>query len=137
MASTHGSGAVFKLDNYGGSLVALSAYCDTAAVAQSADTAEDTAFSADSRPAKGYLPGLKDGTIAVGGPWDAVLDRQMDMVFGRTGTFEVGPDGGASGDARYTGEAILTEYTVNVPVGDKMSWSGTLQTTGGITKNTY
>ena len=137
MASTHGSGAVFKLDNYSGSLVDLSSYCDNVDLSQSSDNPEDTTFSSATRPAKGYLPGLKDGTISVSGPWDTTLDRHMGLVRGRTGTFDVGPDGSVASDPKYTGEAILTEYSVDAPVNDVIRWTATLQITGGVTKTTY
>ncbi len=137
MATTHGKGAAFKLDNYSGTLVDLSTYCDTMDVSQTLDNAEDTAFSGATVPAKGYLPGLKDATISIGGPWDPTLDRHMDMVFGRVGTYEAGPDGSGTGDVRYTAEGILTEYSGSIPVGDKVTWTATIQSTGTLTRNTF
>ena len=137
MATIHGKGAAFRLDNYAGSLVDLSSYCDTLDVSGTSDNAEDTTYSTATQPAKGYLPGLKDATISIGGPWDPTLDRQMDMVLGRTGTYEAGPDGSGSGDVKYTGEGILTEYTVSAPVGDKITWSATIQGTGTQTRTTF
>lgn len=137
MATTHGKGAAFKLDDYSGSLVNLSSYCDTMGVSQTVDNAEDTTFSTATQPAKGYLPGLKDVSISVGGPWDPVLDRQMDMVLGRVGTYEAGPDGSGSGAVKYTGEGILTEYSGAIPVGDKVTWTGTIQGTGTASRTTF
>lgn len=137
MSSKHGSGAVFKLDNYSGSLTDLSTYCNQADVNQTADNPEDTTFSTDTRPAKGYLPGLKDGVITLSGLFDATLDRHMGLVRGRTGTFEVGPEGGDTGDVKYTGEGILQEYSKDGPVDAPITWSATIQVTGGLTKSTY
>lgn len=137
MATTHGKGASLKLDNQAGTLVDLSAYCDTMDVSLSSDNAEDTAYSTATNPAKGYLPGLRDCTISIGGPWDGPLDRHMDMILGRIGTVEAGPDGSGTGDVKYTGEFLLTEYSVSAPVGDKISWSATLQGTGTITRTTF
>jgi hypothetical protein len=137
MATTHGKGASFKLDSAAGSLVDLSSYCDTVDISQSIDNAEDTTFSTATHPAKGYLPGLEDATVSVGGPWSATLDRHMDAVLGRTGTYEVGPDGSGSGDVRYTAEGILTEYSGAIQVGDKITWTATIQSTGTLTRNTF
>jgi hypothetical protein len=137
MATTHGKGAAFWLDNAAGSLVNLSAFCDTVDVSQSVDNAEDTTYSTAAHPAKGYLPGLKDATISIGGPWSGTLDRHMDAMLGRTGTYEAGPDGSAPGDVRYTAEGILTEYSGAIPVGDKITWTATIQSTGTLTRNTY
>lgn len=137
MATTHGKGACFKLDNQAGTLVDLSAYCDTMDVSLTSDNAEDTTYSTATHPAKGYLPGLKDGTISVGGPWDSPLDRHMDLILGRAGTFEVGPDGSGTGDVKYTGEGILTEYSVSPPVNDKITWSATIQVTGTVSRTTF
>lgn len=137
MATTHGKGAAFKLDNYSGALVELSTYCDTMDVSQTVDNAEDTTFSTATQPAKGYLPGLKDVSISIGGPWDPTLDRQMDMVLGRVGTYEAGPAGSGSGAVKYTGEGILTEYSGAIPVGDKVTWTATIQGTGTASRTTF
>ncbi len=137
MATTHGKGACFKLDNYSGSLVDLSAYCDAMDVSQTSDNAEDTTYSTATNPAKGQLPGLKDATISVSGPWDPTLDRHMDLAVGRIRTVEAGPDGSGSGDVKYTGEFLVTEYSCSAPVGDKITWSATLQNTSTLTRTTF
>jgi hypothetical protein len=137
MATIHGRNAIIKIDNYSGSLVDLSAYADSVDFGQMADANEDTNFSSDLQPAKGYLEGLKDASFSFSGPWDAVVDRHLGLIKGRTGTYEVGPEGGATGKRRFTGEAILTGYDVSGPTADKLTFTATFQPTGGVTANTF
>jgi len=133
MAFVHGKTAVFKIDNSAGSLQDISAYCDSVDFPMTMDTAEVTTFGDSS---KEYLAGLKDATISISGSWDATADAILAALT-TAGTFEYGPAGSASGAVKYTGEAILTGYTVNAPVGDKVSFSAEFQVTGAVTHTTF
>ena len=133
MAFVHGKTAVFKIDNSAGSLQDISAYCDSVDFPMTMDTAEVTTFGDSS---KEYLAGLKDATISISGSWDATADAILAALT-TAGTFEYGPAGSASGAVKYTGEAILTGYTVNAPVGDKVSFSAEFQVTGAVTRTTF
>lgn len=133
MAFVHGKTAVFKIDNSAGSLQDISAYCDSIDFPMTMDTAEVTTFGDSS---KEYLAGLKDATISISGSWDATADAILAALT-TAGTFEYGPAGSTAGLVKYTGEAICTGYTVNAPVGDKVSFSAEFQVTGAVTRTTF
>lgn len=134
MAFVHGKTAVFKIDNSGGSLTDISAYCDSVDFPLTADTAEVTTFGDSS---KEYVAGLKDATISISGSWDATADGVLAAIVGVAGSFEYGPAGSTVSNIKYTGECICTGYTVNAPVGDKVSFSAEFQVTGAVTRGTY
>lgn len=132
MAFSHGKNAVFKL-NDGSVLVDLSPYLNSIDFAKSADTAESTTFGKDD---KTYIPGLKDGTLSLSGNFDPVADACLDGALGVIRAFEYYPDGNSAGKVKYAGNAIVTEYSGNSPVGDLNTASASLQVTGGITRTT-
>jgi predicted secreted protein len=134
MAFVHGKTAVFKIDNSGGSLQDISAYCDNVDFPLTSDTAEVTTFGDAS---KEYIAGLKDATVSISGSWDATADGILAGIVGVAGTFEYGPAGSAGGAVKFTGEAICTSYNVSAPVGDKVSFSAEFQCTGAITRTTF
>ena len=134
MAFVHGKSADFRIDNSGGSLTDISAYCDSVDFPLTADTAEGTTFGDSS---KEYIAGLKDATISVSGSWDATADGVLAAIVGVSGSFQYGPAGTTGGNIKYTGEAICTSYTVNAPVGDKVTFSAEFQVTGAVTRGTY
>lgn len=143
MAFQHGKSTDIRLDNGAGSLTDISAYCNNVDFPMNVDTHETTTFG-DS--AKEYLPGLKDGTISLSGHWDPTLDLHLSTLYTNGGgltsgngslSFQFGPSGTTASNRKYTGECFLTEYTVNDPVGDLVTWSATLQVTGAITATTY
>jgi len=140
MAFTHGKGAVFKIDNSGGTLQTLTAYVDSVDFNNTIDTAETTTMGSE---VKTYLSGQSDATLSVSGKWDSTASTGPDAVLNgligleTTSTFEVGPEGSTTGKVKYTGECFLTSYVVSVPVGDVVTFSADFQVTGAITKTTY
>lgn len=134
MAFVHGKSADFRIDNSGGSLTDISAYCDSVDFPLTADTAEVTTFGDSS---KEYIAGLKDATISISGSWDATADAVLAAIVGVAGSFQYGPAGSTASNIKYTGEAICTSYTVNAPVGDKVTFSAEFQVTGAVTRGTY
>lgn len=132
--ATHGKNTVVKVDNGAGSLTDVSAHVDNEDLSRQAETAETTTFGANS---KTYIPGLKDGTFSLSGPWNATIDEIMDDILGVAGSFEISPEGTANGKVKYTGEAICTEYSGSNPVGDKATWSASFQITGDVTRGTH
>jgi len=134
MAFVHGKTAEFQIDNSGGSLTDISAYCDNVDFPLTADTAEVTTFGDAS---KEYIGGLKDATISISGSWDATADGVLAGIIGLAGSFQYGPAGTTGGNIKYTGECICTSYNVTAPVGDKVSFSAEFQVTGDVTRGTY
>lgn len=134
MPFVHGKTADFRIDNSAGSLTDISAYCDSVDFPLTADTAEVTTFGDAS---KEYIAGLKDATISISGSWDATADAVLAGIIGLAGSFQYGPAGTTLTNIKYTGEAICTSYTVNAPVGDKVTFSAEFQVTGAVTRGTY
>ena len=139
MAFVHGKSAVFKIDNSAGTLTDISAYVDNVDFPQTVETAETTTFGAGS---KTYIVGLKDSTLSVSGKWDgaaSAVDVTLSGIVGQsaTVTFEYGPGGSTAGLVKYTGEAILTGYSVSAPVGDVVTFSADFQVTGNVTRTTF
>jgi len=136
MAFVHGKDSVFKLDNSGGSLTDISTYVNSVDFPQTADVAETTTLGDGS---KTYIVGLKDSTISLAGLWDATADGIFGAVVGQSATlsFEYSPEGTTAGNVKYTGEAILTSYAKNSPVGDVVSYSADFQVSGDVTRATH
>ncbi len=136
MAFTHGKDSVFKLDNASGSLTDISTYVNNVDFPESTDVSETTTLGADN---KTYIAGLKDATISLAGLWDATADAIFGAVVGQSATlsYEYSPEGTASGKIKYTGEAILTSYSISSPVGDAVGYSADLQVSGAVTRGTH
>ena len=136
MAFVHGKDSVFKLDNAGGSLTDISTYVNNVDFPETADVAETSTLGASN---KTYIVGLKDATISLGGLFDATVDAILGAVVGQSATlsFEYSPEGTGSGKVKYTGECILTSYTLSSPVGDVVGFSADLQVSGAVTRGTH
>ena len=136
MAFVHGSDSSFKLDNASGSLTDISTYVNNVDFPETADVAETSTLGASN---KTYIVGLKDATISLGGLFDATVDAILGAVVGQSATlsFEYSPEGTASGKGKYTGEGILTSYTLSSPVGDVVGFSADLQVSGAVTRGTH
>ena len=130
----HGKSTNFSLDDTGGTSRDLSNVLVSVDFPEIIETAETTAFGATS---KSYIVGLRDATISVSGLWDATVDGYIIGTEPATRTFIFGPAGSTSSNVKYTGEAILTNYSVSSPVGDVVTFSLDLQCTGGVTRTTY
>ena len=52
-------------------------------------------------------------------------------------SFEYGPEGSTAGDAKYTGECIMTSYEKSGAVGDVVTYSAEFQVTGAVTRGTW
>jgi len=135
MAFEHGKTTVFKVDNSGGTLTDISAYCNNVDFPREVNADETTCFGSNDRT---YIVGLRTATISVSGFWDSTLDGVIGQIVGTAaGSFEYGPQGSTAGEIKYTGEAILTSYGQTSPVDGPASWTAEFQITGGVTRGTY
>ena len=130
----HGKSTNFSLDDAGGTSRDLSDVLVSVDFPEIVETAETTAFGATS---KSYIVGLRDATISISGLFDATVDGYIIGTEPATRTFIFGPAGSTSGYVKYTGECILTNYSVSSPVGDVVTFSLDLQCTGGVTRTTF
>lgn len=139
MAFLSGKSAVFKLDNAAGSLVDLTTYINNVDFPRDADLLETTTLGATSRT---YIAGFLNATVELQGYWDGAataIDEHLAAILAHanTQTFEYGPEGSASGKVRYTGECRCVKYQNATSVDGVANWSGSLQVTGAITRNTW
>ena len=130
----HGKSTDFALDDTGGTSRSLANTLTDVSFPQSIDTAETTAFGSTN---KSYIVGLKDTTISVSGLWDATIDGYLSGTEPASRSFIYGPAGSTGGNVKYTGEAIMTNYSVSNPLGDVVTYSVDLQVTGAVTRGTY
>ena len=130
----HGKSTDFAIDDTGGSSRNISDTLTDVSFPQTIDTAETTAFGSSN---KSYIVGLKDTTISVSGIWDATVDGYISGTEPASRSFIYGPAGSTSGNVKYTGEAIMTNYSTSNPVGDVVTFSMDLQVTGAVTRTTY
>ncbi len=130
----HGKSTDFELDDTGGTSRSLANVLTSVDFPETIDTAETTAFGSTS---KSYIVGLRDSTISVSGLWDATIDGYIIGTEPASRTFIFGPAGSTGGNVKYTGEAILTNYSVSNPVADVVTFSLDLQVTGNVTRTTY
>ena len=130
----HGKSTDFAVDDTGGTSRNISDTLTDVSFPQTIDTAETTAFGSSN---KSYIVGLKDTTISVSGIWDATVDGYISGTEPASRSFIYGPAGTTSGNVKYTGEAIMTNYSVSNPVGDVVTFTMDLQVTGAVTRTTY
>ena len=130
----HGKSTDFELDDTGGTRPSLANVLTSVDFPETIETAETTAFGATS---KSYIVGLRDASISVSGLWDATVDGYIIGTEPATRSFIFGPAGTTGGNVKYTGECILTNYSVSAPVGDVVTFSLDLQVTGNVTRGTY
>ena len=130
----HGKSTDFELDDTGGTSRSLSNVLTSVDFPETIETAETTAFGATS---KSYIVGLRDASISVSGLWDATVDGYIIGTEPATRSWIFGPAGTTSSNVKYTGECILTNYSVSAPVADVVTFSLDLQVTGNVTRGTY
>jgi len=131
----HGKSVNFALDDTGGTSRDLSDVLNSVDFPEVTETAETTAFGATSRA---YIVGLETATISISGMWDSTSDGYLKGgTEPATRSFIYGPAGSTSGNIKYTGEAIMTNYSIGSPVGDVVTFSVDLQVTGNVTRGTY
>lgn len=141
MAFVHGKKSVFKIDDVGGSLQDISAFCEEVSLSRDIETAEVTTFGDD---AKEYITGLSDATISLSGKFDSgtasAIDPVLTGVLGSASTvswaYRVNSASTSATNPEYQGEGILTSYEVSGTVGDAVTFSAEIQCTGAITRAT-
>jgi len=137
MAFGGGTDTVFKVKDSGGTLTDISAYLNTSALNRTAGAYDVSTYGVGS---KVYIPGLKDGRIPIGGPWDPTVDALLAGILALTRDFEWHPQGTSAGKVKYSGAApygvILVSYQPSSPVDGAVTFTGEFQITGPVTRGT-
>ena len=98
------------------------------------DTVEDTTLT---DTAKSYLVLRKDATGTIECHWDETdSNGQEALDVGSSVTLNLYPEGADSGDAYYTGTAIVTGASVAVTMDGVISRTFNVQFSGGVTHTT-
>tara|TARA_R100001460_G_scaffold46884_1_gene84631 strand:- start:2862 stop:3251 length:390 start_codon:yes stop_codon:yes gene_type:complete len=98
------------------------------------DTVEDTSLT---DTAKTYIALRKDATGTVECHWDETdTTGQEALDVGSSVTLNLYPEGADSGDAYYTGTALVTGASVAVTLDGVISRTFNVQFTGGVTHTT-
>jgi hypothetical protein len=136
----HGKNSVLKIGDATNTLYDLSPITDQADNPRSLGTAEVTHFGST---AKEFIVGLSDSTLSVQGKFDAAIDLKIsgaiDALIAGTLTslsYSYSPAGTATGTPVYTGNFIITSYTVSSPVANAVTIKLDGQCTGARTRGT-
>lgn len=139
MAFVAGHTSTVQYDNSAGSLQNLSAYIDNISGFDLTRQTYDVTSMADT--ASAYILGLKGGqSITISGSWDSTLHTHMigvdNLTTNASQTLRYSPAGTSSGKPYVEVETFLTTYSHPSAVGNKVTWSATLQATGNVTHGT-
>ncbi|PXY21123.1 hypothetical protein [Prauserella muralis] len=141
MAFTHGKNSKFLIEDNGATERDLSQYIDNVPAAVARAMAEVTAFGDDGVK---QIPGLENSSWDISGHFDATATTGPHAVLSglfkkedATVTFTYGPAGNATGNPRLTGECWISNYTITSAVGDKVSFSATVQVDGVVTFDSF
>lgn len=102
-------------------------------IEETAATIESTVMGADARS---YESSLKDGTGTIDVYWDELDTAQNALTIGTSVTVNFYPEGSDSGDAYYTGTAIVTGITRTASFDGLVEATVNVQFSGGITSDT-
>lgn len=128
MSFTHGSVSTILLN-----ATNCSAFLNSCDQTITVDTAETTTFS---NASKQYLSGHVDGTVSLGGFWDATAGAIDDIMFGLLGSSTTAVLSSCEEGAGVIGNRALvvqshdTSYQVTAAVGDAVQISAELQIDG-------
>ncbi len=139
MAYVHSRDAVVKLDHATGALTAITSYVNGVNFDQNPDQLEVTSLGEQDRQ---YLAGFISNQFTMTGLGDYADDAIDDILSTAVGsattrTFELGPEGGTTGNVKYTGECLVLAYQTTDTVDAPITWSATCRITGNVTKTTF
>jgi hypothetical protein len=141
MSFVHGKGAVFSIDDSGGTLRTVTVYLNAVnGLPGARQLSEVTAFGDAGTKS---IPGLANVPFSIGGHYDATASVGIATVLNglrtsvATSTFEYGPAGSASGALKVTGECWMNEYTIDASVSDRVPIAASFLVEGIPTLGTY
>lgn len=141
MSFVHGKNAVFKLDDSGGTLRTLTSYVDNVTGLPGGRNLNPVTVFGDG--GEKSIPGLQNVSFTIKGSFDSTATTGPNAVINSlrtataTATFEYGPEGGSTGNTKFTGECWLENYVVDASVEDKVSFSADFKVDGTVTSTTY
>lgn len=128
MATAHGKDATVSWDNASDVLTDITTYVQSVSGPPgSAAADEDTTMGSDD---KTFVAGLKESTVSLTVVYDATIAAIFNAARGAAKSWSISYDGGVT---TYSGEAIVTDFTPNAPVGGIVTAAVSAQVTGVIT----
>lgn len=134
MAEVHGKNSYLSLN-----AVDISPWVDTGELQRRISTAQTNTFGDANEE---HIQGVMGATIPFSGKWDpasSAIDETLNTAFTNSGAVAwiFGPAGSTGGYVKYSGNCIVTDYSISSSVGDKVTVSGTLIVTGAVTRGTF
>jgi len=128
MAFLAGKDSSIEIDS-----VDLSSYVDSMSLSRDVNTLTVTSFGDDN---EAYIAGVQGFSMDISGSFDATADSSIAGMFdGAVVAFDFRPNN-TTGLPKYTGNALITNYTIDSSAGDKVSFSASLLVSGAITRGT-
>lgn len=130
MASSAGSGGVFKISQTDGSEAAVNEV-RSYSFDVTADTIEKSVMG---NTARGYLAGLSSSTLSVEVYWDSSDQAEFDER--ATVYWEIYPTGTGAGEKYYHGSGVVTGKTISAAFDGMVEASFSIQNSGAVTEAT-
>ena len=128
MAFISGKDSFFSVDG-----TDISSYVNQLSLSRDVNTLETTSFGSDQAT---YVVGIEGLSISGSATFDATADGVFAGLFdGSSVAFDYRPDN-TSGQPKYTGNAFVTNYSIDSSATDLVSISFSLIVTGAVTRGT-
>jgi len=128
MAFNSGKDSYFSVDG-----TDISSYVNQLSLSRDVNTLETTSFGSDQST---FVVGVEGLSISGSANFDSTADGIFAGLFdGSTVAFEYRPND-TSGQPKYTGNALVTNYTIDSSATDLVSVSFSLIVTGAVTRGT-
>ena len=128
MAFISGKDSFFSVDG-----TDITTYVNQLSLSRDVNTLETTSFGSDQAT---FVVGVEGLSISGSATFDATADGVMAGLFdGSVVAFEYRPNN-ASSQPKYTGNALVTNYTIDSSATDLVSISFSLIVTGAVTRGT-
>jgi hypothetical protein len=128
MARQHGKDTVVKLNS-----VDISSYTNSTTFNRSADVHETTGYGVDD---KAHDPGLKGGTITIGGYYDTTAvtgpGTALEPLLATKAPFIYQIEGTGSGKPQKSCTVVVGAYNESSPAGDYVTWTCELTIDGAV-----
>lgn len=141
MSFVHGSGAVFSIDDSGGTLRNIRIYLNSITGLPGARALSEVTAFGDAGTKS--IPSLANVPFNIGGHYDATATVGVSTVLNglrtatATSSFEYGPAGSASGALKISGECWMTDLNYDVSVSDRVPVTASFLVDGIPTLGTY
>ena len=128
MAFISGKDSFFSVDG-----TDITSYVNQLSLSRDVNTLETTSFGSDQAT---YVVGVEGLSISGSATFDATADGVFAGLFdGSSVAFDYRPDN-TSSQPKYTGNAFVTNYSIDSSAGDLVSISFSLIVTGAVTRGT-